>query len=199
MVVVGRLLRHIRGIAREEIDVQGAVRPTALGHNLREPIRLDAVFDTVFAALLPANIETRVTDLRQALKTLDAKIARLTNAVEDGAAVVSLIDRLSARQREREALLQQVAVAESQASLALDRECIAAKVQVALAKWQTLLTESVADGRQVLREVLEAPLTFTPEGKSYRFEGPIAVGQLLDGVVPPTSGMTRAGIEPAAL
>ena len=59
-------------------------------------------------------------------------------------------------------------------------------VQGAVANWRGLLSGSVADGRQMLREVLEAPLRFTTEGKTYGFTGPVATGKLIAGAVLPT-------------
>jgi hypothetical protein len=44
----------------------------------------------------------------------------------------------------------------------VDRAAIEAKVQRAVGGWRELLSGSVADGRQMLREVLEAPLRLTP-------------------------------------
>ena len=49
--------------------------------------------------------------------------------------------------------------------------------------WRALLTKRVEDGRQLLREVLAGPLRFTPEGKTYRFEGEAAIGRLVAGIV----------------
>ncbi len=37
-------------------------------------------------------------------------------------------------------------------------------------RWRALLTKHV-EGRELLREVLTGPLRFTPEGRTYRFEG----------------------------
>jgi hypothetical protein len=48
--------------------------------------------------------------------------------------------------------------------------------------WRALLTARVADGRQLLREVLAGPLRFTPEGRTYRFEGEAAIGRLRAGM-----------------
>jgi hypothetical protein len=44
----------------------------------------------------------------------------------------------------------------------VDRAAIEARVQAQVAQWRTLLTASVDDGRQLLREVLRGPLMFTP-------------------------------------
>lgn len=45
-----------------------------------------------------------------------------------------------------------------------------------------LLIRHVQDGRQALREVLTKPLRFTPEGRTYRFEGEAAIGRLVAGI-----------------
>jgi hypothetical protein len=51
-----------------------------------------------------------------------------------------------------------------------------------------------------LREVLEGPLRFTPEGKTYRFSGPVAIGRVIAGAVlekdgAPTNMASPAGFE----
>jgi hypothetical protein len=49
--------------------------------------------------------------------------------------------------------------------------------------WRALLTtKHVKDGRQLLREVLAGPHRFTPEGRSYRFEGEATFGGILSGM-----------------
>lgn len=53
------------------------------------------------------------------------------------------------------------------ASIQIDREPMEANVEKAVGKWRDL------------REVMEAPLQLTPEGKTYRFCGPVATGQLI--------------------
>jgi hypothetical protein len=75
----------------------------------------------------------------------------------------------------------------------VDRAAIEAKVQRAVADWRGLLSGSVADGRQLLREVLEAPLRFTPDGRTYRFTAPVATGKLIAGAVLPTKMASPRG------
>ena len=58
-----------------------------------------------------------------------------------------------------------------------------ARVQAQIKKWRSLLTESVEDGRTLLREVLTGPLIFTPDSQGYSFRAPIATGDLIEGVV----------------
>jgi hypothetical protein len=70
--------------------------------------------------------------------------------------------------------------------------------QKKVADWRGLLNGSIADARQMLREVLEAPLRFTPEGKTYRFTGPVATGKLIAGAVLPIEGTSPTGFEPVS-
>ena len=67
----------------------------------------------------------------------------------------------------------------------LDRQAVEEKVLAQVQTWRDLLTGSVVDGRQLLREVLEEPLRFTAEGRTYRFEGAAAAERLLGQVLPP--------------
>ena|SRR5947208_630666 len=102
--------------------------------------------------------------------------------------------------------------AETLHQIHVDRAAIEANVQKAVTDWRGLLSGSVRDARQMLREVLEAPLRFTPGGKTYRFAGPVATGRLIAGAVlstnvasprdvadsrQPTNVASPAGFEPA--
>lgn len=51
----------------------------------------------------------------------------------------------------------------------------------------------MADGRQLLREVLQAPLRFERDGRTYRFSAPVATGKLIAGAVLPTKGYVPKG------
>jgi hypothetical protein len=95
----------------------------ALAGDVLRPAVVSAIIDGFLAAILPADVETRVEALQCDLRALDTKIAN----------------------------------------------------------WRGLLTGSVVDGRQLLREVLEAPLRFVRDGPTYRFTAPVAVGQIIAG------------------
>ena len=101
--------------------------------------------------------------------------------------------RLSERQQEKVALIAEIASAETLHQMQLDRAAIEARVQGFVAEWRTLLTEEVEDGRQLLREVLEGPLRFTPDGKVYRFTGQVATGRLITEAVLPTLRASPGG------
>jgi len=94
---------------------------------------------------------------------------------------------LAERQQERDALVAQIGSAETLHQIHVDRAAIEAKVQTKVAEWRGLLSGSVADGRQLLREVLAAPFKFTRDGRTYRFSAPVVTGQLIAGAVLPTN------------
>jgi hypothetical protein len=56
-----------------------------------------------------------------------------------------------------------------------------------------LLSESVPDGRALLREVLSGPLVFRPEGKGYHFRDPVITGALIAGAVGAQKGTSPGG------
>ena len=60
-------------------------------------------------------------------------------------------------------LIAEMGPAETLYQIHIDQPTIESKVQKKVADWRGLVSGSVADGRQLLREVLEAPLRFTPE------------------------------------
>jgi hypothetical protein len=131
------------------------------------PAVVSAIIDDFLEQLLPSNVETRVDDLRRDRRSLDTKIQNITAAVEQGGAnLPSIIALLAERQKERDVLLAEIGSAGTLHQIHVDRVAIEAKVQSAVADWRGLLSGSVADGRQLLREVLESPLRFTADGKT---------------------------------
>lgn len=78
-----------------------------------------------------------------------------------------------------------MASADTLHQIQVDRAAIEAKVQATMADWRGLLSGSVVEGRQLLRDVLEAPLKFEPDGKTYRFSAPVATGKLIADTVLP--------------
>ena len=162
--------------------VDRAVQAT-LGKDVLRPAVVRAIIDGVFKALQPRNINANVGTLRTELRTLDTKIANLTDAIEGGAVVAPLVTKLQARQKERDELLAAIGAAEAVRQIAVDRPTVEGRVLEQVSKWQALLTANVADGRQALREVLDGPIHFAPDGKQYRFSGHNTTGQFIAGLV----------------
>jgi hypothetical protein len=106
------------------------------------------------------------------------------------------VSQFQARQTERVALMTAIGETEAVTARALDKRAIEQQVLEKGGRWRSLLTEQVADGRQLLREVLEGPLRFIAEAGAYRFEGDVATGRLvaeLAGVQPCLASPTGFG------
>jgi hypothetical protein len=60
------------------------------------------------------------------------------------------------------------------------------QARLLLAEWRRVLARNVLEAREVLRELLEAPLAFTPieqdGSRGYRFEGAVKLGEPLAGI-----------------
>ena len=93
-----------------------------------------------------------------------------------------MLAALKVRQERVHALEAAIARAERLDVGRFERKAIERAVQEHVAGWRALLTKHVQDGRTLLRQVLAGPLRFTPDGRSYRFEGEAAIGRMLAGV-----------------
>jgi site-specific DNA recombinase len=168
-----------------------------LGGDVLRPAVIMAVLDGVIEAMSPRTLARDVEELRADLRTVERELLRLTNAIAAGGDLGSLLDALKARQARRDELTAALAARESFDVRRFDRKALEAKVDEYVKGWRALLTKRVEDGRQLLREVLAGPLRFTPEGRTYRFDGEAAVGRLVAGMVGlPTVLASPTGFEP---
>jgi site-specific DNA recombinase len=173
-----------------------AVLRTLGGDVLRPPVVM-AILDGVFETMSPRTRSHDVEELRSELSAIERELARLTNALAAGGTLEPLLEAVKARQGRREQVTAALTARESFHLRRFDRKAIEAKVREHVNGWRALLTKHVSDGRQLLREVLIGPLRFTPDGRSYRFEGEAAIGRLLTGMAGlPTFVASPPGFEP---
>lgn len=153
------------------------------------PAFVRALIDEVWKAVLPDSVRDTARALRNDLLALDAKIFRLTDAVESGAALAPLVAKLHLRQAEREQLVASIASAEAMERVAVERDTVERKVMARLDRWRDLL---LSDGRQLLREALDGPIQFEPCDEGYRFSGRLRMGTLFDGLIEGVHPLWRA-------
>ncbi len=134
----------------ERID--RAVQAT-LSKDVLRPAVVRALIESVFKLLRPKQVTANVGALRTELRALDTKIANLTDAIENGAAVAPLVTKLQARQAERDDLLAAIGAAEAVKQITVDRQTVERRVLEQVTAWQALLNANVTKGRQALREV----------------------------------------------
>ena len=169
----------------------------ALAGDVLRPAVVMAVIDGVLEEMNPQAQAGELARLRAEALTVDREMERLTEAIAAGSQLGPLLDALKVRQARRDVLAAAVAARDAVDVRRFDRKTIEATVKEKVAGWRTLLSKSIEDGRQVLREVLVGPLRFTPEGRTYRFEGEAAIGQIVAGMVGlPTVVASPTGFEP---
>lgn len=153
-----------------------------LGGDVLRPEVVKAILDGVIDEMKPRSYVQAVEESRAETQALDREIGRLTTAIADGGPLASLLEGLTARQSRRDELARGISAHESNDGRRFDRRAIEARVNDQVKRWRALLASHVADGRQMLREVLVGPLRFAPVDRSYRFEGEAAIGQLIAGM-----------------
>ena len=178
--------------------VDDAVLATLAGTELRPPVVM-AVIDGVIQQLGP---QSRVGQLEHLLAERDQAgraVSNLSRAIAVAGGLEPLLKDLGAvRARWGELSAAIATLEQTDVVRRFDRHAVDTRVREQLDRWRALLsTMRVADGRQYLREVLAAPLRFTPDGKIYRFAGALSFGGLLAGMadVAPFLVAVR-GIEP---
>jgi len=97
-----------------------------------------------------------------------------------GGNLAALVEAMQERQVKRDELVTAIATVE--APMKIDIKSVEKRVRARLSDWRGLLTRQTQDGRQLLRELLAAPLKFIPEDRQYRFTV-TTEGQLLALVV----------------
>jgi hypothetical protein len=137
--------------------------------------------------------------LRDELRRVEREIARLADAIAAGGPLSSLVERLQAREQRHEELTRTIAAREGLAARRFDRKSIEQQARAHCDRWRELLSGDVQEGRGLLREVLEGPIRFTPDDRTYRFDGLLSVSEVLAGIVPcslATDLVGPPGIEP---
>ena len=179
----------------ERVDM--AVLSSLAGDVLR-PAVVQAVIDGVLEAVSPTVVEEDLDRLKVELCVVERELARLSDAIASGGQLAPLLSALTMRETRRDALTTAINARESLHSYRINRKPIEDEIRDRVGRWRSLLTKHVADGRQLLREVLSRPLRFTPDDRTYRFEGEAAMGRLLQGMVGlPTFVASPTGFEPS--
>ena len=126
------------------------------------------------------------------IEATDQQAANLANAIAMGGDVPALASRLKiVEERRQELVRQRETLVEGPMAPRVDWRVLERRASRLLADWRALLGRHTEEARTVLRELLDGPIRFTPiieDGRrGYRFEGAIAVGQILAGSVVVTS------------
>jgi site-specific DNA recombinase len=184
--VYGCIAHHKKGTCsnglRIPVDRVDHAVLTALAGEVLRPAVVMAVVDRVFEQLTPQAAGRDAANLRTDLQAVEREIGNLTRAIAAGGEMESLLTALRASEQRREEVRAALASRERTPVHGIDRAAIEAHVRLRLDDWRGLLSQRPAQGRQLLREVLAGPMTFTPgAGRTYRFTGEASFGGLLAG------------------
>jgi hypothetical protein len=140
-------------------------------------------------------VDAQREELQARLRAVEEELARLAEAVATGGQLATLVAALKGREAQRAHLRHEIAALEGLRHVSqLDVAGIAPDLRQKLKEWRGLLTRQVPISRQILAKVIESKLVFTPRADgAYLFEGDLALGKLLQGVVLPAgSGLPWA-------
>jgi site-specific DNA recombinase len=191
----GCLAHHQRGacVCQNRVKVpMSAVDDAVLDALADDILQPDIVEDAIRRAveqLAPGARQQEAVRLRAELATVERTIKNLMDALAAGGnEVASLVSRLKAEEHRKLDLEAQIATAEHLAT-AIDVNAIRAKLEARLTEWRELLRQQVTQTRQMLRKILDGPVTLTPlpDGSGVRVEGQAAYGKILEGLVPLSS------------
>ena len=132
------------------------------------------------------------------LTQVDRELTRLLDALAAGGDFRSLLAAVKTREHRRLELLATLdALKRRQAAARFDPASVADEVRGYVAAWRQVLTAQVPDARQMLRQLLKQPVAFTPRAEDgvYAFQGVACLGDLLAGVILPTSVASPSGDE----
>jgi len=189
----GCIAYHKKGttVCRNGLQKPMATLDDAVRQRLRElltPTTVMAAIDRVLAALTPKAVARDLQRHRRELQTLDREIANLTKAVKQGDDLPPLLAELKTQHARREQLSATTMTAHGGDATPPDRMAIARRVRQRLDECSRLLARHTDGTRQLLRELFVGPLTLTPDGRAYRFDGEL----LLDALLPKTAASTFA-------
>ncbi len=175
--------------------VEDAVLHAIIDHVLTDTV-VEAIVDRVIGRLAPGGLSRTVGDLRTALQGVEREIRHVTAAIAKGGELESLLEKLRECEKRRTDLRAAIDSRTHVQAQTIDRGRLEASVRRRVDDWRGLVTRRPRHGRQLLREMLAGPITFTPAGKIYRFRGEASFGALVGEASVATYVVPVRGFEP---
>jgi site-specific DNA recombinase len=171
-----------------QVDMQAVDRAVLQG--LGEVLTPDLVEDVVARVreLVEGDRPRHGEETRRSLAAAEAEVERYAAAIAIAGDVTAVVRRLQEAEERRQALAARLRTLEGgPRNTPIAWADVESQVRACLADWRSLMARHIPEARQLLRQVLVAPLQFTPfaEGrrKGYRFSGNASIAGLLEGVV----------------
>ena len=171
-----RVLQHVqRRVARGRAicandmitpleDAETAVREAFERHVLREDVVTAALEEAVHQLRPPAGGQaSRRAELDRELAKVRTELGRLTEAIIAGGDLLSLTQAMKDRERRSAQLERELQGLDELAQVSqIDEADLAQELRGILLGWRELLAKHTSQARQILRELLDGRLAFTP-------------------------------------
>jgi site-specific DNA recombinase len=166
-----------------------------VGERLLSPERVSAVVKAAAARLTAAvpDRHPREAALRRELRQVERELARYAEAIARGANFPAVLEAMSARERRRAALEDELAegAALEHTAAVVDDVALTPELRARCAEWRALLAENPAQAQPILRRLVPERLTLERTPSGIWLTGMATFGPLLarialyQGVVPP--------------
>jgi DNA invertase Pin-like site-specific DNA recombinase/DNA-binding transcriptional MerR regulator len=179
----GKVCANNRGLPIHEIDeaLTAAMRREAL-----TPERLEQVLRDLAAeeSAYPAEREAARRTLTDELRHVEGRLARLTEALEQGGEIRSLVDRLKVTEAEQQTLQARLEHIDGLArAAALSGQAKVEAIEV-LRGWHQAVTAGPVVARQALRKILAGPVAVLPLANSeWSYKAVVTLGAVIGGSV----------------
>lgn len=174
------------------MELTNAAVLSSIEDNILQQHIVEGAIRVAMDRLAPATevVVARRETLSREIERVRKELARLVAAVAEGGDLKALTTAVRERECHRDALERDLAVMDEACRAApLDLRRVERELRGRLDDWRGLLRRHVAQGRQILRKLLETPLTFTPviDGvqRYYRFEAKVRFDRLIAGLALP--------------
>ncbi|MEN3339851.1 MAG: site-specific recombinase [Acidobacteriota bacterium] len=157
---------------------------------------VEAIVNRVVGRLQPDAVSRTVGELRTALQGVEREIKNITTAIARGGELDSLLDKLRECEKRRADVRAAIENRHRVQGQQVDRAKLEANVRRRVEGWRDLLNRRPAQRREVLRQTLAGPITFTPSGRVYRFRGEASFGALVGEASVATYMVPLRGFEP---
>lgn len=152
------------------------------------PDMIPEVIARVRELMAPDRQDDHRNRVAREIATIETQIANLTDAVAMGGDMPTLVTRLQKTEQRRQELARTVqALGDGPVVPRVDWRRVEEQARSLLTNWRGMLTRQVAEGREVLRQVLLEPIRFTPfeetSRRGYRFAGVASIAGLFGGVL----------------
>ena len=171
----------------------------ALGEILTEDL-VDEVIARMRELLEASGGDDQRIQLLNELDAAETQVARLTDAIATtDQPIAVLVARLQHADSRRQALAQALTeLGAAPLRPRIDWRLLERQARERLRDWRALLQRQLSHARALLREILVAPIRFTPFAigarRGYRFEGEASIGGLLRGLIDLPALATSHGV-----